>query len=239
MLASTLAHGCRNGGAANKGFNFPHKSQFLEKTWHRHENLKMIVLVLDHHPIASDMVSMLILRVCPAAKIFTANTFNQLDALMRKHHEPDFIFIEPQSTGFSGNLSLDYVARTAPNTKIIAITDINSVSNPTPNISQGFWQVLDKTSNTAEIILELENIINPENNNLCTEDVSADHLRISKRHRQLIHLLDKGLTNREIAKYLGINESTVKVHFTRMFKILNVKNRLQALHFAKRNGLIL
>lgn len=199
----------------------------------------MLVFVLDHHPIVSDMISMLTLRVCPAAKIFTANTFKQLDALMRKHDEPDFILIEPQSTGFSGELSLNYIAHTTPNAKIIAITDTDSINNSKSSIKQGFWKILDKTTSTTEIILSLESIISPENSKPESKDGPIEPLRISRRHRQLIQMLDRGFTNREIAKHLGLTESTIKVHFARMFKILNVQNRLQALHFAKKNGLIL
>jgi len=51
---------------------------------------------------------------------------------------------------------------------------------------------------------------------------------LSKRERELVHLIAKGVSNGEIAKQLFISEKTVKAHLTHIFDKLNVKNRTQA-----------
>ena len=60
--------------------------------------------------------------------------------------------------------------------------------------------------------------------------------KLSKRQKQLILMLDQGLSNRDIAEKLNISEHTVKVHFWRLFRRLGVNSRTQALHFARTNG---
>ncbi len=60
--------------------------------------------------------------------------------------------------------------------------------------------------------------------------------KLSKRQKQLILMLDQGLSNREIADKLNISEHTVKVHFWRLFRRLGVNSRTQALHFARTHG---
>ena len=62
--------------------------------------------------------------------------------------------------------------------------------------------------------------------------------KLTKRQRQLIVMLDEGLSNRDIAERLGISEHTVKVHLWRLFRRLGVKSRTQTLHYARLNGLI-
>ncbi|WP_093110384.1 MULTISPECIES: LuxR C-terminal-related transcriptional regulator [unclassified Variovorax] len=37
---------------------------------------------------------------------------------------------------------------------------------------------------------------------------------------------------------LGISEHTVKTHLARLFRLLGVKSRTQALHAARQNGMI-
>ena len=64
----------------------------------------------------------------------------------------------------------------------------------------------------------------------------AGPTKLSKRQKQLILMLDQGLSNREIAEKLDISEHTVKVHFWRLFRRLGVNSRTQALHFARTNG---
>ena len=51
-------------------------------------------------------------------------------------------------------------------------------------------------------------------------------------------MLDKGMSNRDIATELQISEHTVKVHLWRLFRRLNVKSRSQASHLARTQGLL-
>jgi len=55
----------------------------------------------------------------------------------------------------------------------------------------------------------------------------------------LILMLDRGLSNRDIAAELSISEHTVKVHLWRLFRRLGVKSRTQTLHFARMHGFLM
>jgi DNA-binding NarL/FixJ family response regulator len=68
--------------------------------------------------------------------------------------------------------------------------------------------------------------------------VAVGETKLSKRQKQLIVMLDRGLSNRDIAAELEISEHTVKVHLWRLFRRLDVKSRTQTLHFARMNGLL-
>jgi DNA-binding NarL/FixJ family response regulator len=70
------------------------------------------------------------------------------------------------------------------------------------------------------------------------EEVPGD-TKLSKRQKQLILMLDRGLSNRDIATELSISEHTVKVHLWRLFRRLGVKSRTQTLHFARTHGLLM
>ena len=70
------------------------------------------------------------------------------------------------------------------------------------------------------------------------EELAPTDNKLSKRQKQLIVMLDRGLSNREIADELGISEHTVKVHLWRLFRRLGVKSRTQALHHARSHGLL-
>ena len=68
--------------------------------------------------------------------------------------------------------------------------------------------------------------------------MAVGETKLSKRQKQLIVMLDRGLSNRDIAAELDISEHTVKVHLWRLFRRLDVKSRTQTLHFARTNGLL-
>ena len=61
---------------------------------------------------------------------------------------------------------------------------------------------------------------------------------LSDREREVLCLLGKGATNREIAQELMISEHTVKSHIRTILNKLNINNRQQAAVYAEREGLL-
>lgn len=60
---------------------------------------------------------------------------------------------------------------------------------------------------------------------------------LSKREKQVLSLLPRGLTNATLAAELGISPGTVKVHVERILQKLEVKDRTQAAVYAVQAGL--
>ena len=61
---------------------------------------------------------------------------------------------------------------------------------------------------------------------------------LTEREKEVLSVLTKGLTNKEIADYLCISEKTVKTHLSNIFRKLNVSRRLQAILYAISRGII-
>ncbi len=65
-------------------------------------------------------------------------------------------------------------------------------------------------------------------------DESAARLaRLTDRELQILTCLARGSSNKQIARELGITDTTVKVHLRMIFKKLGVANRTQAAFFAR------
>jgi DNA-binding NarL/FixJ family response regulator len=56
---------------------------------------------------------------------------------------------------------------------------------------------------------------------------------LSARERDVLDQLVKGLSNRQIARALGISERTVKVHLGHIFRQLGVADRTSAALWAR------
>ncbi|WP_428928697.1 LuxR C-terminal-related transcriptional regulator [Marinibacterium sp. SX1] len=54
---------------------------------------------------------------------------------------------------------------------------------------------------------------------------------LSRKERQILDALAKGLTNKELAQELGISTNTVKFHLSNLYEKLSVRNRAQAIAF--------
>ena len=68
------------------------------------------------------------------------------------------------------------------------------------------------------------------------EKVAA--LGLSSRELEVLELVARGLSNREVADQLFVSESTVKTHVSNLFIKLDVKRRTQAVTRAKELNLI-
>lgn len=60
---------------------------------------------------------------------------------------------------------------------------------------------------------------------------------LTPKEREVLALLAKGLTNKGVAKELGIAEKTVKTHVSSVLSKLNLKSRTEAALWAKEQGL--
>ena len=61
---------------------------------------------------------------------------------------------------------------------------------------------------------------------------------ISEREREVLALVAKGLTNREIAERLVISENTARNHVSRILDKLGLSRRSEAASFAAQHGLL-
>jgi DNA-binding NarL/FixJ family response regulator len=65
-----------------------------------------------------------------------------------------------------------------------------------------------------------------------------DQEPLTAREREVLHLLARGLTNKQIAADLVITERTVKFHVSAILAKLGAGNRTEALHRAIQQGLV-
>jgi DNA-binding CsgD family transcriptional regulator len=65
-----------------------------------------------------------------------------------------------------------------------------------------------------------------------------EELEITPRELEILELIAKGMSNREMAEKLFVSENTVKTHSSRVFDKLGAKRRTQAVQLGKEFGLI-
>lgn len=89
----------------------------------------------------------------------------------------------------------------------------------------------DKIFNIINLIMLNENYFP---NNLIMK--SFNNI-VTNKQIDVIKLINKGLSNKQIAYELNISESTVKVHITNILKRMNCFNRVQMINKAKELGI--
>jgi DNA-binding NarL/FixJ family response regulator len=80
--------------------------------------------------------------------------------------------------------------------------------------------------------------IEGEEVDLTLEKPAAPREELSERETEVLALVGRGETNREIAEELIISEHTVKVHLRAILNKLDLRNRQQAASYATKIGLV-
>jgi DNA-binding CsgD family transcriptional regulator len=100
----------------------------------------------------------------------------------------------------------------------------------------GIWLGLKLTRKKETIVIKEIAVPAPQIFTL-NEDRLRD-LGVTKRELEILELIAKGMSNREIAESLFVSENTVKTHSSRLFDKMGARRRTQAVQMGKELGLI-
>jgi two-component system, NarL family, response regulator LiaR len=100
----------------------------------------------------------------------------------------------------------------------------------------GIWLGLRLTR--KRIVLKEVRVPVPAGEPFAVNAKKQEELAITPRELEILELIAKGMSNREIAEKLFVSENTVKTHSSRIFDKLGAKRRTQAVQLGKEFGLI-
>ena len=199
----------------------------------------MSLYVIDDHPMVRQMIGMLLRRLRPASKVVELEKFSELQAALIKNGEPELFVLDLLFPGVKGATAISDVKKMYPEIPLVVLSAMPSGEARDACLEAGADLYIEKSTDTAEISQAIHDILKSDDDEADADAVVVGDIKLSKRQKQLILMLDRGLSNRDIAAELNISEHTVKVHLWRLFRRLGVKSRTQTLHFARTHGLLM
>ena len=193
----------------------------------------MSIFVVDDHPLMREAIVMLLRRLNSKLSVVELDRLAAVAPAVQEHGAPELICLDlklPDTHGVSGVRELRQML---PDVPIIVLSAAESLDYEDLALEAGAQAYIAKSAGAADISGLLRSFLVDEGN-----EPGAPPEKLSKRQKQLLVMLDKGLSNRDIAEELQISEHTVKVHLWRLFRRLNVKSRSQASHLARTQGLV-
>ena len=194
----------------------------------------MRIFLIDPHPLMREAISDVFHRLNSAASMVQLDKLSDVLAALQTQGEPELFCLELVLEDSSGVSSIEQLRRQFPVVPIVVLTALPAQEYADLSMKAGADVYFHKSKSSTEIASELQLFLNEHFGN----DAASFTQKLSKRQKQLLILLDKGMSNRDIAETLQISEHTVKVHLWRLFKRLDVKSRSQASHLARIQGLL-
>ncbi len=193
----------------------------------------MSIFVVDDHPLLREAVVMLIRRLDSKFNVVELDRLAAVAPAVQAHGQPELICLDlklPDTHGVSGVRELK---QQLPDVPLVVLSAAAAQDYEDLAIEAGAEAFVTKSAGAAEIAKQLKALLMADG-----EEPGAAPEKLSKRQKQLLIMLDRGLSNRDIADELKISEHTVKVHLWRLFRRLDVKSRSQASHLARSQGLV-
>jgi DNA-binding NarL/FixJ family response regulator len=199
----------------------------------------MALYVIDDHPMVRQMTGMLLRRLKPTSKVVELEKFSELQAALIKNGEPELFILDLLLPGVKGVTGISDIKTMYPAVPLVVLSAMPTGEARDACLEAGADLYIEKSTVTEDITQALQDIMKNDDEESDAEAVVIGEVKLSKRQKQLIIMLDRGLSNRDIAAELEISEHTVKVHLWRLFRRLGVKSRTQTLHFARTHGLLM
>lgn len=173
-------------------------------------------------------------------------------ALERIAEEPfDVVLLDVRMPGRSGVEICGAIKEVAPTTGIIMLTASDDEADLYESIKAGAAGYLLKDGSTYDQVVEAvklvaagQSLISPSMaTKLLDEFVHmakgpVPSTTLTPRELQVLRLVARGMSNRDIAGELFISENTVKNHIRNILEKLQMKSRMEAAMFAVRSKLI-
>ena len=204
------------------------------------EAIKIRVLVVDDHPIMRMGIAAIIEATPDMTTVAQAGSGEEAVELFEKHL-PDITLMDLRLPGMSGVEAIRTVIGRHRNAKFVVLTTYEGDEDIHQALEAGARSYIVKGMPHDTLVSALRRVQSggrflppPVSRTLSSRMPNSD---LSAREREVLNLLVRGRSNKEIAVELGIAESTVKCHVSVILMRLNVTDRTQAVVTALQRGL--
>jgi NarL family two-component system response regulator LiaR len=207
------------------------------------------VLVADDHAIVRKGICALLATESGIEVIGEAQNGREAVAEAQRLR-PDVILMDLVMPGMDGLEATHSIRTNQPEVRILVLTSFASDDKVFPAIRAGALGYLLKDSGPDELVQAIQQVYRGESSlhptiarRLLRElaepaEPGPEVVSLTGRETEVLHMVARGWSNRQIAERLAISEATVRTHVSNILAKLNLSSRTQAALYALREGLV-
>lgn len=165
--------------------------------------------------------------------------------------EPDVVLMDSNISECDSSKATQQINESFPKVKVAMLTDSENEQQLFSAMEAGATGYLLKDMKVGDLVKSIdliangEVVVSPPLAGKLVRKVTSTKAKepevdgnLSERETEILKLLAKGATNKEIAEALFIAENTTKVHLKNILEKLQLRNRQQAAAYAVQEGLV-
>ena len=211
------------------------------------------LLVVEDHALVREGLVRLLAQVDEEVSVSGKPDFESALALLDAEEDFDLILLDLALPGIDGFAGLDILRKRFPAIPVVVVSAFDDVPTVSRVMNHGASGFIPKAFSGEALLSAVRevldgNIFLPGASSGARLDslaplpssgisVQPVDIGLTDRQSQVLALMVRGLSNRDIAEQLQLSEGTVKIHATAVFKTLGVSSRTQALVAVSRYGI--
>lgn len=199
-----------------------------------------LLLVDDHNIVLTGLAT--VLEFDHRIKV-VAMAENGIEALVAyRKYQPDLVLMDIRMSGMDGIETLRQLRNEHARSRVIMLTTSETPTDLRDAMAAGAVGYLLKTTNRTDLLdaiftVHAGGMAIPTTLLRQIQEANSAPL-LTQRQLEVLDLLSKGLSNKEIAAVLGFTEAGTKKHLISIFEKLGATDRTEAVIIAIQNGLV-
>jgi DNA-binding NarL/FixJ family response regulator len=199
------------------------------------------VLVADDHPVVRTGLAAVLVQQDDLQLVAEAENGERAVALYREHR-PDVCLMDLRMPVMDGVEAIRTITTEFPTARILALTTYEGDADIRRALEAGARGYLLKDMLLTEVIGAVRAVSRGER--VIPNVVAArlaefpERTDLTERELEVLQLVARGLSNKEVARAIGRTDETVKIHLKNVFAKLGVADRTEAVTVAITRGLI-
>ena len=199
------------------------------------------ILVADDHPVVRAGLAAVLVQQADLQLVAEAENGERAVALFREH-QPDVCLMDLRMPVMDGVEAIRTITAEFPAGRILALTTYEGDADIRRALEAGARGYLLKDMLLTEVIGAIRTV--HSGNRVIPTAVAArlaefpERSDLTERELEVLQLVARGLSNKEVARAIGRTDETVKIHLKNTFAKLGVADRTEAVTVALTRGLI-
>lgn len=194
----------------------------------------MKILICDDHALFREGLELVLGQLDAAAELTSVADAEAALACVQEDDGFDLVLLDLRLRGMSGFAALDALRREHPEVPVVVLSASESPADVRTALERGASGFIPKSTRGSVLLEALRGVlagdvyVPPLALGGSAAERPAPRSALTGRQIEVLRLLARGLTNREIAEVLRITEETAKSHVKHIYEALDVNNRTEA-----------
>jgi len=198
------------------------------------------ILVIDDHPLIRRGIKDLV-SLDDSFQVIAEADNGASGLTLAKELSPDIILLDFNMEKMNGLETLEAIRSAELDCRVIILTVSDNEKNIVSTLRAGADGYILKDMEPEDMLEHLHQVVNghvvlsKKVSDLMVRGLheeaqkeSRNNTELTQRENEILLLISKGMSNKEIARKLEIVETTVKVHVKHLLRKLNLRSRVEA-----------